>query len=99
MSTEQSVPSIPRLGTRAATLLFLLALAVRLAATAVVGFSTLQFGDARAYLFPPRTLPQTRRFPERTGPPFFPPPPHPPFLFLSTVRPPDRAPPPQAAPS
>src|SRR5260370_42363800 len=91
MSTEQSVPSIPRLGTRAATLLFLLALAVRLAATAVVGFSTLEFGDARAYLFAARTLAQTGRYPERTDPPFFRPPGYPAFLVGSTLGRPDRA--------
>jgi 4-amino-4-deoxy-L-arabinose transferase-like glycosyltransferase len=90
MSTEQSPPSIPRLGTRAATLLFLLALAVRVAATAVVGFSTLGFGDARAYLFAARTLAQTGRYLERTEPPFFRPPGYPAFLVVSTLGRPDR---------
>jgi 4-amino-4-deoxy-L-arabinose transferase-like glycosyltransferase len=90
MSTEQAPPPIPRLGARAATLLFLLALTVRLAATAVVGFSTLGFGDARAYLFAARTLAQTGQYPHRTDPPFFRPPGYPAFLVASTLGRPDR---------
>jgi 4-amino-4-deoxy-L-arabinose transferase-like glycosyltransferase len=90
LSAEGSPASTPRLGARAATLLFLLALTVRLAATAVVGFSTLGFGDARIYLFAARTLAQTGQYPHRTDPPLFRPPGYPAFLVVSTLGQPDR---------
>jgi 4-amino-4-deoxy-L-arabinose transferase-like glycosyltransferase len=90
LSAEGSPASTPRLGARAATLLFLLALTVRLAATAVVGFSTLGFGDARAYLFAARTLAQTSHYPHRTEPFFFRPPGYPAFLVAATLGRPDR---------
>ncbi|HYR46588.1 MAG TPA: glycosyltransferase family 39 protein, partial [Thermoanaerobaculia bacterium] len=87
---NDSLPPVPRLGARAATLLFVLALAVRLAATTVVGFSSLGFGDARAYLFAARTLALTGHYPHRTEPLFFRPPGYPAFLVVATLGRPDR---------
>lgn len=63
---------------------------MRLAATAAVGFSTLDFGDARAYLFAARTLAQTGTYPERTEPFFFRPPGYPVFLVAATLGHPER---------
>ena len=85
--TEEKVPL---LGARAVFLIFLLALAVRLAATAAVGFSTIQFGDARAYLFAARTLVHEHRYPTSTDGLFFRPPGYPVFLAAATLGDPDR---------
>jgi 4-amino-4-deoxy-L-arabinose transferase-like glycosyltransferase len=81
---------IPRLGRRACVLLFLLALAVRLAATGVVGFSTLRFGDARAYLFAANELVRTGHYPLATEPFYFRAPGYPVFLVGATLGNPDR---------
>jgi 4-amino-4-deoxy-L-arabinose transferase-like glycosyltransferase len=85
-----TVASIPRLGRRACVLLFLLALAVRLAATGVVGFSTLRFGDARAYLFAANELVRTGHYPLATEPFYFRAPGYPVFLIAATLGNPDR---------
>lgn len=70
--------------------LFLAALAVRLAATAVVGFSKVEFGDARAYLAAARTLAREHRYPLATDGLFFRPPGYPVFLAIATGGVPDR---------
>ena len=76
---------MPRLGARTAALLFLLALAVRLAATAVVGFSTTRFGDARTYLFAASELAATGHYPRLTEPFYFRAPGYPFFLVAATL--------------
>jgi 4-amino-4-deoxy-L-arabinose transferase-like glycosyltransferase len=81
--------SVPRLGRRACVLLFLLALVVRLAATGVVGFSTLRFGDARAYLFAAKELLRTGHYPLATEPFYFRAPGYPVFLVAATLGNPD----------
>ncbi len=81
---------VPRLGRRASLAIFGIALAVRLAATALVGFSTLQFGDARAYLYAARTLAHEHRYPLTTDGLFFRPPGYPFFLAVATLGVPDR---------
>jgi hypothetical protein len=78
-------PPVSHLGVRAATLLFLLALAVRLAATAQVGFSTLRFGDARAYLYAAGELARTGHYPRATEPFYFRAPGYPIFLIGATL--------------
>ena len=85
--TEQGSP---RLGSRAGISIFLLALAVRLAAIAVVGFSTLRFGDARAYLFAAKELVRTGHYPLATEPFYFRAPGYPVFLAAATLGNPDR---------
>ena len=82
--------TVPRLGRRACVLLFLLALAARLAAIAVVGFSTLRFGDARAYLFAAQELVRTGHYPLATEPFYFRAPGYPVFLAAATLGNPDR---------
>ena len=84
------LPSIPRLGRRAVLLIFLLALAVRVAAAAAVGFTTLRFGDARGYLSAARTLVTEGRYPDRTDPFHFRAPGYPVFLAAATFGHPDR---------
>ena len=84
--TAESVP----LGRRACLLIFLLALAVRLAAIAVAGFSTLRFGDARAYLFAAKELVRTGHYPLATEPFYFRAPGYPVFLAAATLGNPDR---------
>lgn len=71
-------------------LLFLLALAVRVAAAGIVGFSTLRFGDARAYLLAARTMVTQGRYPDRTDVFFFRAPGYPAFLAAATLGNPDR---------
>jgi 4-amino-4-deoxy-L-arabinose transferase-like glycosyltransferase len=71
-------------------LLLLLALTVRLAAIAVVGFSTLRFGDARAYLFAAKELLRTGHYPLATEPFYFRAPGYPVFLAAATLGNPDR---------
>lgn len=73
------------LGWRGGLSLFLLALAVRLAATAAVGFSTTGFGDAGRYVFAASELARTGRYPDRTEPFFFRPPAYPVFLVGATL--------------
>ena len=63
---------------------------MRLAATAFVGFHSVQFGDARAYLFAARTIAQEHRYPLTTDGLFFRPPGYPFFLALATLGAPDR---------
>jgi dolichyl-phosphate-mannose-protein mannosyltransferase len=64
---------------------------VRLAATALVGFNSVQFGDARAYLFAARTIAHEHQYPPTTdGRLFFRPPGYPFFLVLATLGAPDR---------
>ncbi|HYV40824.1 MAG TPA: glycosyltransferase family 39 protein [Thermoanaerobaculia bacterium] len=81
---------IPILGARAAVLMFLLAFAVRLAAIAAVGFQTLRFGDARAYLFAAQALVRTGHYPLATEPSHFRAPGYPVFLVAATLGHPDR---------
>src|SRR5260370_30757160 len=76
---------VPRLGRRACVLIFLLALVVRLAAIAVVGFSTLRFGDARAYLFAANELVRTGHYPLATEPFYLRAPASPVFLAAATL--------------
>ncbi len=80
----------PHLGRRACIAIFFLALTVRLAATAIAGFSTVQFGDARAYLFAARTIAHEHRYPLTTDGLFFRPPGYPFFLAFATFGDPDR---------
>jgi 4-amino-4-deoxy-L-arabinose transferase-like glycosyltransferase len=63
---------------------------VRLAATGVVGFSTLRFGDARAYLFAAGELARTGHYPLATEPFYFRAPGYPVFLIAATLGHPDR---------
>lgn len=78
-------PSVPLLGRNVVLAIFLLALLIRLAATAAVGFSTLRFGDASRYLFAATELAQHGRYPDRTEPYFFRPPAYPVFLVAVTL--------------
>ncbi|MFN2387214.1 MAG: glycosyltransferase family 39 protein [Thermoanaerobaculia bacterium] len=82
--------SIPRLGRRAVLIIFLVALALRIAAAAAVGFSNLRFGDARGYLSAARTLVTEGRYPDRTDPFHFRAPGYPVFLVAATFGRPDR---------
>jgi hypothetical protein len=68
------------------------ALAVRLGATAAVGFSTVAFPDAPAYLMGAKSLAATGRYPLRTDPDLhiFRPPGYPAFLAAVTLGHPDR---------
>jgi len=84
---ERTPARLPR---RVAAALFVLALAVRLAAIAAVGFSKLDFGDARAYVATARALAATGRYPLRVEPFFFRPPGYPYFLAIATLGHPDR---------
>jgi 4-amino-4-deoxy-L-arabinose transferase-like glycosyltransferase len=80
-----------KLGGRSGLSVFLLALVVRLAATATVGFSTTGFGDASRYVFAASELVRTGRYPDRTEPFFFRPPAYPLFLAGATLgRPEER---------
>ena len=63
---------------------------MRLAAIAVVGFQTLRFGDARAYLFAARELVRTGHYPLATEPFYFRAPGYPVFLVAATLGHPDR---------
>ena len=66
------------------------ALAVRMAATALVGFTSLQFGDARAYLFAAKSLAEKGQYPLRTDLFFFRPPAYPAFIAAVTLGKADR---------
>ena len=81
---------MPRLPRKAAAAIFVLALGVRLAAIAAFGFSTLDFGDARAYVATARALAGTGHYPLRVEPFFFRPPGYPYFLAIATLGHPDR---------
>jgi len=81
---------IPLLGARAVILIFLIAFAVRLAAIAAVGFQTLRFGDARAYVFAAQELVRTGHYPLATEPFYFRAPGYPVFLVAATLGHPDR---------
>jgi 4-amino-4-deoxy-L-arabinose transferase-like glycosyltransferase len=76
--------SVPRLGPKVCLAIFLVALLVRLGATAAVGFSTLGFGDAGRYLLAATEIAQHGRYPDRTDPYFFRPPGYPIFLVAAT---------------
>jgi len=76
---------IPRLGGRVLFGIFVFALAVRVAVVAVTGFSTVQFGDARAYLFAAQKIAREGRYPPRTDVFFFRPPGYPAFLAAATL--------------
>jgi 4-amino-4-deoxy-L-arabinose transferase-like glycosyltransferase len=65
-------------------------LAVRLAATAHFGFTTLRFGDARTYISAARDIARTGHYPRRTGRSGFLAPGYPVFLVLTTLGRPDR---------
>ncbi len=82
---------IPRLG-KILLALFLFALAARLAVTAVTGFTTVRFGDARAYLNAAETIVREGRYPARTDVFFFRPPGYPAFLAVATLGRPDSIP-------
>ena len=86
------LPPIPRLGRRAIISIFLIAFAARLVTIATAGFSSVDFGDARAYLFAARTLAETGHYPLRTDAFFFRAPGYPVFLLLCTLGHPDRIP-------
>jgi 4-amino-4-deoxy-L-arabinose transferase-like glycosyltransferase len=62
---------------------------VRLAAIATVGFQTLRFGDARAYLFAAQELVRTGRYPLATELFYFRAPGYPVFLVAATLGHPD----------
>lgn len=83
-------PSTPRLGRRACLAIFLLALTARLVTIAVVGFTTVRFGDAHAYLGAAKALAQTGKYPLRTDLFFFRPPGYSAFLVAVTLGHPDR---------
>lgn len=83
-------PELPRLGARAYGWIFALGLALRVAAVAAVGFSTVRFADAPAYLFAARSLSQTGVYPLRTDPDFFRPPGYSAFLAVATLGHPER---------
>jgi 4-amino-4-deoxy-L-arabinose transferase-like glycosyltransferase len=82
---------VPRLG-KALLAIFLFALAARLAVVAVTGFTTVRFGDARAYLNAAETLVREGRYPARTDVFFFRPPGYPAFLAAATLGRPDSIP-------
>lgn len=58
---------------------------MRVAATAAVGFTSPQFGDARAYLFAAKSLAERGHYPLRTDFFFFRPPAYPAFLVVATL--------------
>jgi 4-amino-4-deoxy-L-arabinose transferase-like glycosyltransferase len=70
--------------------IFLVAIAIRLAAIAHVGFTTLRFGDARAYLAAAETLVRSGRYPAETDYGSFRAPGYPFFLVLATLGDPRR---------
>ena len=82
-----SVPRIPR---GAILAILSLALAARLAAIAHFGFTTLRFGDARAYLFAAEHIVRTGGYPRATEPFYFRAPGYPVFLAAVTLGRPDR---------
>jgi hypothetical protein len=70
--------------------IFLAALAVRVAAIGVAGFSTLRFGDARAYLGAAESLARTGHYPKETDYHSFRAPAYPVFLVAATLGDPRR---------
>jgi Dolichyl-phosphate-mannose-protein mannosyltransferase len=89
-SETLSATAIPRLSVHVYLAIFLLALAVRLGATASAGFASLRFGDSRAYLSAAANLARTGRYPVTTDPYYFRAPGYPFFLVLTTLGRPDR---------
>jgi hypothetical protein len=83
---------VPQLGGKVLLALFVLALAVRLAVVALTGFTTVAFGDARAYLLAAETIVEEGRYPARTDVFFFRPPGYPAFLAFATLGRPDSIP-------
>jgi hypothetical protein len=83
----QRPPSASR---RAALLIFLLAVAVRLAAIAQFGSGTIRFGDARAYLSAAESLARTGHYPRQTDYFSFRAPGYPIFLLAATLGHPER---------
>ena len=67
-----------------------MAVVARLAATAAVGFTTVRFADAPAYLVGARALAETGHYPRRTEEFLFRPPGYPAFLVAATLGHPDR---------
>ncbi|HMF10175.1 MAG TPA: hypothetical protein VKJ00_13625, partial [Thermoanaerobaculia bacterium] len=84
-NARQETQTASGLSSRAAVLVFLLALGARLAATAHFGFETLRFGDARAYLFAATEIVRTGHYPHRTDLFGFRAPGYPLFLVLATA--------------
>jgi hypothetical protein len=82
----------PRLGRRAWAAIFLVALAMRLVATAFAGFTTVRFGDGPAYLYAAGELVRTGHYPLATEPFYFRAPGYPAFLAAATLGHPDRIP-------
>ncbi|HEX7252823.1 MAG TPA: glycosyltransferase family 39 protein [Thermoanaerobaculia bacterium] len=80
----------PRIGRRTGLLIFLLALAARLATIAYFGSTTLRFGDARAYLSVAENLARTGQYPRQTDYFSFRAPGYPIFLLAATLGHPER---------
>ena len=80
------------LGARSLGFLFALALIARLAAVGVAGFSTVRFGDARAYLSAAGELAHEGRYPISTEPFYFRAPGYPFFLAVATLGRPESVP-------
>ncbi len=80
------------LGARALSAIFILAVVARLAAVGVAGFSTVRFGDARAYLYAAGELAHEGRYPLSTEPFYFRAPGYPFFLAVATLGRPDSVP-------
>ncbi|HEY6928365.1 MAG TPA: glycosyltransferase family 39 protein [Thermoanaerobaculia bacterium] len=80
----------PRIARRAGLLIFLLALAARLATIAYFGGTTLRFGDARAYLSVAESLARTGHYPRQTDYFSFRAPGYPIFLLAATLGHPER---------
>jgi hypothetical protein len=81
---------VPRLGRGVLLAIFLVGLGARLAAIAHVGFSSVRFGDARAYLFASEEIVRTGRYPLATERFYFRAPGYPAFLVLATLGKPER---------
>jgi 4-amino-4-deoxy-L-arabinose transferase-like glycosyltransferase len=77
-------------GAKALLIVLLLALALRLLSAGVVGFSTVRFGDARAYLSAAETIAREGRYPIQTDVFFFRPPGYPAFLTAATLGHPEK---------
>jgi 4-amino-4-deoxy-L-arabinose transferase-like glycosyltransferase len=83
---------IPELGPRTLGAIFALALVARLAAVGLAGFSTVRFGDARAYLYAAVELVNEGQYPLSTEPFYFRAPGYPFFLAAATLGRPDSVP-------
>ncbi len=88
---RQPPREVPRLSRAACLAIFVFALVVRLAATAVAGFATVRFADAAAYVAGAGSLAQTGDYPLRTDPFLFRPPGYPAFLAVVTGGHPENA--------